>query len=756
MKKKIFTIIAVTVAALIYFFLVSAFRTATKPVSEPPAPVTASTVRDTFTNCIFNSSFHEVSSEWQLGNQLHVTSNLGRYNDLNFNAVHSYDESGSNIYGKAEVPVLQDTQITNYRDFLDSVKDQGGLYGFFERSFLSKYCYGQRLIYEMPSQYGDITTNYGFVYSKTNKGTITTDGNRTVIHAVPSTSGTAGYLCYNIYENIQHSDLFNFRQNDKGTWYIKPVMKIPENTPPLTQVVRIEVIAFNGQSVREIDIKAENFTQTGYNEKYIGLNPDLTISGKDEPGALNYGRGSDENWTQWDANCKVDFRVWWYGTCEVWFDRMIVDDGTANDLFNPDKVQEIDDRINQEVTNFANHGSLVTFFTDEVCISQYPCIKYVVEKMRENPNKPKFSLAVTNYLHIHGLRNDNLEYRIYLDSLKPDYLQDDHHGFFHDNPKIPEAITNYDPYIPLSWFTNNETYNNMLQKNALGGKNDDAEKNTTGTFTYEIRKIRDCITQCSPSVKFIVQPQIHGFIYHKKGFYTGGLREPTNEEIQVQAMISLAHGADGLCWFIFNSHIWETGETKTFMIGLINPENSVSERTNNCYGQNKWQYVSQMNGKIKNWIPVLENTSWSDGFTVNQNGAGHYYINDIKSIYRNSTHPYSFNESNLDPVKYWEEGFFAPKDQNDKGKYFLMVNRRCVPESQIGTGSIRWLKIRFNASWLTEYNNWILMDVNTGQEITFSINNQGTDGYLNLGNTSGSIGYFLPGEGKMFRLLPVL
>jgi hypothetical protein len=765
MKKRIFTVTAVLFSALIYFSSVSAFRTVTKPGSEPPAPVTESTVRDTFTNCILNASFNEINSpKWQLGNELHVARNLQRYNTLNFNAVHSYDESGSDVYGKADVPVLLESQITNYKNFLDSIKNQGGLYGFFERSFISKYCYGQRLIYEVAQDTGNYTLNYGFVYQNREKGGYTTDQGRTVIHAIPNEfpdNPEPGYIARNIYENLQHSDLFDFRQNDKGTWYIKPVMKIPGNTPPLTQVVRIEVIAFNGQSVRVIDIKAENFTQTGYNEKYIGLNPDLTISGKDEPGALNYGRGSGENWQTWDANCKVDFRVWWYGECEVWFDRMIVDDGTANDLFNPDKVQEIDDRINQEVTNFANHGSLVTFFMDEICISQYPCIKYVVEKMRENTNKPKFSLAVTNYLHVHGLKNDGLDFRIYLDSLKPDFLQDDHHGFSESSPKIPDVFLEPDSRIPQEWYANAYDYNINLQNSVIGGKNDAATPNSAGTLVYEIKKIRDCITQYSPSVKFIAQPQIHGLLLTKdiSNDFNYGLREPTNEEIQMQAMVSLAHGADGLCWFAFNSYSLDKDSDEVYdeyLFGMLNADDRVNNRNTNCYGQNKWQYVSQMNGKIKNWIPALENTNWIEGYTVHQNTAGHEYIEDIKSIYRNSTNPYSFNESNLDPVKYWEEGFYTPKDPDDRSRYFLMVNRRCVPEVTEGTGDIRQLKIKFNTSHLTGFNNWILKDENTGQTITFDKNNQGADGYLNIGNSQGSPGWFNPGEGKLFKLAPVM
>ncbi|MDD5363682.1 MAG: hypothetical protein PHN88_16280, partial [Ignavibacteria bacterium] len=761
MKKRIFTLLAVIGTAVLFYFSVSAFKNAAeKPVKEN-AVETASSVCDTFTNCIFNSSFREINDEWQLGDQLHVAKSLSRYNELNFNAVQSYDDGiGSLVYGRSDDPQLTGNQIGNYIGFLDSVKNKGGLYGFFERSFISKYCYGQRLRYEVQQYPGNTSENFGFVYQNCMPGVYGTDEGRTVLHANPK-ANSAGYLCRDIYENIQHSDLFDFRQNDIGTWHIKPVMKIPQNTPGSKLVVRIEIVPFGQPTpVRSIDIKAENFSGPGYNENYVYLTTPLTISGGTNSADLNYGW--DDDWENWNANCHVDFRVYWYGECEVWFDKMIVDDEVANYMFDPIHKPEIDFRINQEVTSFTNQGGLYTFFTDEICMSQYPCIKYVVDKMREYKPESRISLAVTNYLHIHGLRNDALPYKIYLDSLKPDFLQDDHHGFMTSTP-IPNTFSSNDPLIPETWkASSNYVYNQELQ-NVIGGKNDAAGDNQTGSLIYEIRKIRNCITQNLPTTKFIMQPQIHGFMRPNSltGLYDVGVREPTNEEIQVEAMVSIAHGAQGLCWFIYNSHIWKnTNNIPTqYMLGLLDPKDDTTRRTSNCYGENKWQYVSQMNGKIKNWAPTLENITWQEGYSVHQSGAGNGFIEDIKSIHRNYSGEFEDGPScpECDDVKYWEEGFYLPKDQSsDRSRYVLMVNRRCVPDTPQGTGDVRMLKIKFKLSELSGFNNWKLIDVNTNQSLTFDKNNQGADGFLNLGSAEGSMGRFKPGEGKLFKLAPVM
>jgi len=370
-------------------------------------------------------------------------------------------------------------------------------------------------------------------------------------------------------------------------------------------------------------------------------------------------------------------------------------------------------------------------------------------------------LALTNYLHVHGLKQDyNLSYRVYLDSLKPDFIQDDHHGFYIDEIsqgiKIPATVQRIDPHIKPEWYyKNNDIYTENLQ-NTIGGKNDAAGNNSAGTLVYEIRKIRNTVSQYLPTSKFIMQPQIHGLVYSDEAtglIYEHGLREPTNEEIQVQAMISLAHGANGLCWFIYNSKIDSANNIPScYTMGMLQPEDGISKRISNCYGQNKWTYVSQMNGKLLNWAPTLENINYQDGFSVHQNGAGNFYLEDILSLKRNS----SGNFVNNDDIKYWEEGFYFPKDQSDRSQYLMMVNRRCVPETTPEIGDIRQLKIKFKASELEHFNNWIIEDINTGQKITFNKNNQGTDGYLNLGSNQGDIGYFLPGEGKLYKIAPVM
>ncbi len=153
-------------------------------------------------------------------------------------------------------------------------------------------------------------------------------------------------------------------------WHVKPVMKIPAGTPGSKKVVRIEIIPYgSNKPVRSVTIFAENFKSNNkysgeYVENYSGLDKQLDVSGDTGVNDLNYGRPDD--WMLWENNCNVDFRVFWYGECELWFDKMIVDDDVAYELFNPTRQLGINSRIKQEVENFTGVGGLYSFFTDEV------------------------------------------------------------------------------------------------------------------------------------------------------------------------------------------------------------------------------------------------------------------------------------------------------------------------------------------------------------------------------------------------------
>src|SRR5690606_14182938 len=156
--------------------------------------------------------------------------------------------------------------------------------------------------------------------------------------------------------------------------------------------------------------------------------------------------------------------------------------------------------------------------------------------------------------------------------------------------------------------------------------------------------------------------------------------------------------------------------------------------------------------------------NWTSGWSVHSEGADHEFIENIisKDPYSSAINVCSEFDGPGDECpenSYWEMGFFEPATAGDNAKYVMIVNRRCVPEyveSSVQKGDARVLKIKFDQSSLGRYRNWRLEEVGGTQSIVFDAVNQGTNGYLSLGDTDTDLGWFKPGEGKLFRLSPVI
>ncbi|MBK8981334.1 MAG: hypothetical protein IPM38_03180 [Ignavibacteria bacterium] len=385
------------------------------------SPASGSNPHTDFINAIFNAHYKPEE------HKLHVSPWLNYIKDsLYFNSVQVYggaQSNGSQRYGMFGQTLDTGSHVPNRKGLMDSVSDNQ-LKGIYSRINIEKMCYGQRLEYEISSA-GSTTINDGFCYQNVMSNSYTTDGNRTVLRPVPGTH-SAGMLCENIYENFQHTDLYDFVQNDTGTWFVKPVMKIDSSlvdTDPFKEIVKIIITNYLGDTISTPIIRARNFrdANNNYNGSYIDkykfdLDVDsLQILGRNDiPEGLGYGI-SPFYW-EWEANSKIDFKVEWFGQAEVWFDKMRVDDEIANQLFKG----EFDPFIDEEVNYFTSHSSNYAFFTDELVYSNIPCVKYVKEKMNSGSFNPKFTFATSNYLNIRGFKNDNSASRIVLQKLNPE------------------------------------------------------------------------------------------------------------------------------------------------------------------------------------------------------------------------------------------------------------------------------------------------------------------------------------------------
>ncbi|MFA5404579.1 MAG: hypothetical protein WC358_06565 [Ignavibacteria bacterium] len=479
---KVLSVVLIPVLFYLFmgFFSSSEEKTANKKnvnASLTPTPIQ----QKDFLHFIFNYHYNPYNTtQW-------VENNLTRYNELNYNALHifgGFDRNlietpelmGSDRYGKFG-PVLSQTQIENTEDLMDNMY-RAGLKGIFGRIKIELLCYGQRLTYEVPPTDNNTTINNGFCYRNIMSEDIyTEDEGRTVLHPVAGQQ-SAGNICQNIYENLQHSDVIDYLFNSTGTWYLKPVMKINISNPNPTddrEVARIEVRKFNGDILETKIIRVRDFGENyngldyidSYDFRYEPPGTNLRISGSTTNG-LNFGRApSYTDPFTFKNNCHVDFKIYWSGLVDVWFDKLIVDDQLGNDVLSG--VYD-NDNIPQEVLNFASHQDNLTFFADEVKYSNYDCINHVLSVMKQyNPNAELVCVANPTCCNF-GLRNNADIFNLYLHSVNWKRMMVDLYQIFAEAGTVPDNLTNCDPRVPQSWKANKQTYNNWLQNKTFGQK----------------------------------------------------------------------------------------------------------------------------------------------------------------------------------------------------------------------------------------------------------------------------------------------
>ncbi len=290
----------------------------------------------------------------------HITNHFESFRELNYNGSQHYGGDGQYL-GYFHQDSLNGIQ----RDTLSRIhnlSNQNGLRCFLERQRISWLCYSQRLIYEAEGG------NYGFSYQR-RSANIIQDSNRMVIHACanelecPETDATPRMLCDSIYENLQHTDLYYFHpdSSDIKPWILKPKMRIKQsdfsdtNTTPVVAIITKNYL---GATIDSVIIRVFNFSQSGVPNNYFGqyvnnfFDLNLSVSGRgDTIAGLNYGKpapGEDIK------QCKVDFKVYWFGLVDVWFDKMIVDDTRADQLFGEDYAGNYDCKI-KDYSNLENY-----------------------------------------------------------------------------------------------------------------------------------------------------------------------------------------------------------------------------------------------------------------------------------------------------------------------------------------------------------------------------------------------------------------
>ncbi len=129
------------------------------------------------------------------------------------------------------------------------------------------------------------------------------------------------------------------------------------------------------------------------------------------------------------------------------------------------------------------------------------------------------------------------------------------------------------------------------------------------------------------------------------------------------------------------------------------------------------------------------------------------FIQELKAFPAVPGQPPDFSSLNPETysVAFLQAAFFQKYNETEQSKYFMIINRRCSPfinyNSPDNIGGRRLVTLRINPNNLPGFNNWKIFNLETGDtSLTFNKND----------SQFVFIGDFMPGEGKLFKIAPVM
>ena len=273
----------------------------------------------------------------------------------------------------------------------------------------------------------------------------------------------------------------------------------------------------------------------------------------------------------WQDTIKTDFRVYWYGECEMWIDRIRVEDLPAKQLF--ERKSELMNQITTEINLAAsNYDPLFpipnNFYNEEFEFNMTPSTQEL-SKIIDSVSQSKLTLMVNINMDMYNVHVphyekifDPADFKKYLlDSSKikiilpnPYYLEgweDTDEGIPSKNPNTLPVYshwpgTGYDKSKGLLTYpVSPSVYDNWLQSNL--------DDNPSYYNFKTVMKKYDEISKLS-GVDIIDLHQSHMWWQ-----YNHKLKEPTNEELELTANLALTYGSKGFMYFAYNGECTGNG-----------------------------------------------------------------------------------------------------------------------------------------------------------------------------------------------------
>jgi len=765
---------------------------------------------------------------WQTDGQPNGYSKLR--DTLGFNLWHRYISGGMSngqfyLHGWTASDEY-DAPINNYRTEIQNIlgsNENNGMLTLMERPKIERLAFGQRSDYQCEATNIDPMLWF-YSYKDHPKGTDVLDDDPNygesnwVRYCTTNNSndgpGFAGYVVTGLKANREQVNSNESTAGDKAySWIIKPKIRADMNyiNNPSNYdnpICRIEVLNYDGTLIKNVELKSRHFKpsfSTNYDGKYKeeqfrfeGTDPTLTIPVSEwENINPRLPNGTYRSYFAPDGECKVDYKVYWYGNCDMWIDYVRLDNDVADELF---KGVYDNTWISWEANDIGQHGnSPLKFYIEEFEFNNLPCMAYVSRKLRDVD--PRLGLMCDlNYTN----------YNTMIPFTNWDHVFDNFVGVEHINRFLIDSVGSTEIFMGSYPFGGGNSGSNAFEQSPLpvtiGGEQNynwktgmlgnrvsvkayedtlqaHFDNNQHKYWSYREWTARaDSISRIK-NIPFINLLQTH--MWYSEGHQ---LREPTNEELDLMSNLAISYGARGMLSFWYegwgcipSNDIKDTygrGLTEPLPCATPNPlewldnphTTSYDARTLNVYGQNKWQKIINMNKRFKKWSPTLmsfDNTNRHSYIYRLENEReallSSSYFRDIVSYEWGSGAPpceqdrpdttdapnppdvrYECNES-----RYLQAATF--KITGDVNRYFMIVNRRCSPLQPIThNDGARYMRVIFdqNSGEFATYNSWNIVDVEFNT-LVGSFDKTSVNPCVDLK-------WFKPGEGKLFKVVPVL
>ena len=311
----------------------------------------------------------------------------------------------------------------NVRRHIDS-NNAHGLRTIMDRPVIQYFAYGQRSDYqcETDSHIESDLLFYGYDTHPPNSNISDYEDYSTFgtgewvryCDADPENPGEgSGYVVKDLRANHEQSNKrFNpWASDSMYAWYIKPRIRIDSNFAHNNQndaVCRVEIIDWHGSKVKDVEILGRHFLfNNNYDGSYIiEFNFDIQDSNLVvRPGyRLCPWPDSGRSFGNWDIPIKTDYRIYWYGNCDMWIDYIRVENEPSVELYSG----IYDERIRKEFQRtFLDYDAGIQYV--KVCeLNNLPCIDYItrVLSLRQAPNN--FSLIVYKPFYFDSLYKQNI------------------------------------------------------------------------------------------------------------------------------------------------------------------------------------------------------------------------------------------------------------------------------------------------------------------------------------------------------------